>query len=77
MVKTRVHDLAAEFAVSAEQLMTMLKDMNIFARTHMSALEDAQVSAIRVRCEREKRKLALASAEPAPKKGRKKAVKPA
>ncbi|MEO8634901.1 MAG: translation initiation factor IF-2 [Gemmatimonadales bacterium] len=77
MVKTRVHDLAAEFAVSAEQLMTMLKDMNIFVRTHMSSLEDSQVSAIRVRWEREKRKLALASAEPAPKKGRKKAVKPA
>ncbi len=57
--------------------MTMLKDMNIFARTHMSPLEDSQVSAIRVRWEREKRKLAQASAEPAAKKGRKKAVKPA
>ncbi len=77
MVKTRVHDLAAEFGVSAEQLMSMLKDMNIFARSHMSPLEDGQVSAIRVRWEREKRKAAQAE-EPAPKKRVKKAAaKPA
>ena len=74
MVKTRVHDLAAEFGVSAEQLMNMLKDMNIFVRSHMSPLEDGQVSAVRVRWEREKRKAAQASEEPA-KKGRKKATK--
>ena len=43
MVKTRVHDLAAEFGVPAEQLMNMLKDMNIFVRSHMSPLEDGQV----------------------------------
>src|SRR4051794_12373008 len=50
----------------------MLKDMNIFVRSHMSALENDQVSAVRVRWEREKRK----SAEEAPaKKGRRKAVK--
>ncbi len=76
MVKTRVHDLAAEFAVSAEQLMGMLKDMNIFVRSHMSPLEDAQVSAIRVRWEREKRKAAQAAPE-APRKRAKKAAKPA
>ncbi len=34
----------------------MLKDMNIFVRSHMSALEGDQVSAVRVRWEREKRK---------------------
>ncbi len=77
MVKTRVHDLAAEFGTSAEQLMNVLKDMNIFVRSHMSPLEDAQVSAIRVRWEREKRKAAQAAEEPAAKKGRKKAAKPA
>jgi translation initiation factor IF-2 len=74
VVKTRVHDLAAEFGVSAEQLMNMLKDMNIFVRSHMSPLEDGQVSAVRVRWEREKRKAAHAADEPAPKKGRKKAA---
>ena len=72
MVKTRVHDLAAEFGVAPEQLLSMLKDMNIFVRSHLSALEGDQVSAIRVRWEREKRKSAD---EPAAKKGRRKAVK--
>ncbi len=77
MVKTRVHDLAAEFGIPAEQLMNMLRDMHIFVRSHMSPLEDAQVSAIRVRWEREKRKLAQATEAPAPKKRAKKAAKPA
>ncbi|HEX6615858.1 MAG TPA: translation initiation factor IF-2 N-terminal domain-containing protein, partial [Gemmatimonadales bacterium] len=72
MVKTRVHDLAAEFGVAPEQLLSMLKDMNIFVRSHMSALENDQVSAARVRWEREKRKHAE---EPAAKKGRRKAAK--
>ncbi len=76
MVKTRVHDLAAEFGVPAEQLLSMLRDMHIFVRSHMSPLEDAQVSAIRVRWEREKRKAAQAE-EPAPKKRAKKATKKA
>jgi translation initiation factor IF-2 len=79
VVKTRVHDLAAEFGVSAEHLMGLLKDMNIFVRSHMSPLEDGQVSAVRVRWEREKRKAALATEEPPPRKRAKKAkaVKPA
>src|SRR5436309_2842463 len=50
----------------------MLKEMNIFVRSHMSGLENDQVSAIRVRWEREKRKSAE---EPSAKKGRRKAVK--
>jgi len=56
----------------AEQLLAMLKDMNIVVRSHMSALENDQVSAVRVRYEREKRKHA---AEPEPKKTRRKVVK--
>jgi len=72
VVKTRVHDLAAEFGVAPEQLLNMLKDMNIFVRSHLSALENDQVSAIRVRWEREKRKSAE---EPTARKGRRKAVK--
>ena len=44
MGKTRVHELAAEFGISAEQLMGLLKEMNIFVRTHMSALEPDQVA---------------------------------
>ncbi|HEU4680854.1 MAG TPA: translation initiation factor IF-2 [Gemmatimonadales bacterium] len=72
MVKTRVHDLAAEFGVAPEQLLSMLKDMNIFVRSHLSALESDQVSAVRVRWEREKRRT---SEEPGAKKGRRKAAK--
>jgi translation initiation factor IF-2 len=72
VVKTRVHDLAAEFGVAPEQLLNMLKDMNIFVRSHMSALESDQVSAVRVRWEREKRRSAE---EPVAKKGRRKAAK--
>ncbi|MGH7630200.1 MAG: translation initiation factor IF-2 N-terminal domain-containing protein, partial [Gemmatimonadales bacterium] len=74
MVKTRVHDLAAEFGVAPEQLLQMLRDMNIFVRSHLSALETDQVSAVRVRWEREKRKHAD---EAQPKKTRRKAVKAA
>jgi translation initiation factor IF-2 len=72
VVKTRVHDLAAEFGVAPEQLLGMLKEMNIFVRSHLSALEHDQVSAVRVRWEREKRKSAD---EPGAKKGRRKAIK--
>jgi translation initiation factor IF-2 len=64
-----VHDLATEFAVPVEQLMGMLREMNIFVRSHLSALEPDQVSAVRVRWEREKRKAAEA---PAPKRSRRK-----
>ncbi|MGE5927780.1 MAG: translation initiation factor IF-2 [Gemmatimonadota bacterium] len=74
MVKTRVHDLAAEFGIPSEQLMGLLKDMDIFVRSHMSALENDQVAAVRVRWEREKRKSAE---DAAPKKGRRKAAKAA
>ena len=69
MVKSRVHDLATEFGVPVEQLMGTLREMNIFVRSHMSALEPDQVAAVRVRWEREKRK---AAEVPAPKKSRRK-----
>jgi len=71
VVKTRVHELAAEFGVSSEQLIQTLKEMNIFVRSHLSALETGQVSAVRVRWERDKRKSAE---EPKPKRGRRKVV---
>jgi translation initiation factor IF-2 len=68
-----VHDLASEFGVPSDQILGMLREMNIFVRSHLSALEPDQVSAVRVRWERDKRK----AAEPAaPKKGRRKAVAP-
>jgi translation initiation factor IF-2 len=57
-----VHDLAAEFGVPVEQLMGTLREMNVFVRSHMSALEPDQVAAVRVRWERDKRKAAEAPA---------------
>jgi translation initiation factor IF-2 len=74
VVKTRVHDLAAEFGIAPEQLLGLLKDMGIFVRSHLSPLEGDQVSAVRVRWEREKRKHAE---DGAPKRGRRKAAKAA
>jgi translation initiation factor IF-2 len=70
---TRVHDLAAEFGVSAEQLMGMLKEMDIFVRSHLSPLKPDQVALVRARWEREKRR--QREAPPAPK--RRRAVKSA
>ena len=64
MVKTKVQDLAQEFGVAPEQLLTLLRDMGTSVRSAASALDDSQVSAVRVRWEREKRRLA----EPAPAK---------
>ncbi|HEX9704581.1 MAG TPA: translation initiation factor IF-2 [Gemmatimonadales bacterium] len=57
MTTTRIHDLAVEFGVPSEQLIGMLKDMDIFVRSHLSALNDDQISLVRARWEREKRRL--------------------
>ena len=53
---TRIHDLAAEFGISAEQLIGMLKEIDIFVRSHLSPLKPEQVAMMRARWEREKRK---------------------
>ena len=73
MVKTKIQDLAEEFGISSDQLMTLLRDMGVSARSPAASLEDTQVSAVRVRWEREKRR--QAEAPPAKKAVRKKAVK--
>jgi translation initiation factor IF-2 len=59
-----VHDLAAEFGVSPEQLMGMLKEMDIFVRSHLSPLKPEQVALVRARWEREKRRQREAPAAP-------------
>src|SRR5256712_12644445 len=53
---TRIHDLAAEFGISSEQLIGMLKELDIFVRSHLSPLKPEQVALMRARWEREKRK---------------------
>src|SRR5438445_88788 len=61
---TRIHDLAAEFGISSEQLLGMLKEQDIFVRSHLSPLKPEQVALMRARWEREKRKLKDAPAPP-------------
>ena len=73
MGTTRIHDLAAEFGISAEQLMGMLKEMDVFVRSHLSPLKDEQVALVRARWERDKRK----AKEPAAPTKRRRAVKAA
>jgi len=61
---TRIHDLAAEFGISSEQLIGMLKEMDIFVRSHLSPLKPEQVALMRARWERDKRKQKEAPAAP-------------
>jgi len=62
MGKTRVHDLAVEFGISSEQLLSLLKEMDIFVRSHLSGLDGDQVAVVRARWEREKRRAAQPAA---------------
>jgi len=73
VANTRIHDLAAEFGISSEQLMGMLKELDIFVRSHLTPLKDEQVALMRARWEREKRK----QKEPATPPKRRRAVKAA
>jgi translation initiation factor IF-2 len=74
---TRIHDLAAEFGISSEQLMGMLKEMDIFVRSHLSPLKSEQVALMRARWEREKRKQKEAPAPPKRRRAAKAAPAPA
>ena len=67
MTTTRIHELAAEFGIPSEQLIGMLKEQDIFVRSHLTPLKPEQVALMRARWEREKRKLKDA---PAPAKRR-------
>jgi len=73
VANTRIHDLAAEFGISSEQLVGMLKELDIFVRSHLTPLKDEQVALMRARWEREKRK----QKEPAAPPKRRRAVKAA
>ena len=55
MIKLRVHDLAGEFGISSDELMAMLRSMDVPVRSHLSQLTDEQVARLRARWEREKR----------------------
>ncbi|OLC02260.1 MAG: hypothetical protein AUH46_06940 [Gemmatimonadetes bacterium 13_1_40CM_70_15] len=77
MATTRIHDLAAEFGISSEQLMGLLKEMNIFVRSHLTPLKDEQAALVRARWEREKRKQKEAPATPKRRRAVKVAAEPA
>ena len=77
MATTRIHDLAAEFGISSEQLMGMLKEMDIFVRSHLTPLKDEQVSLMRARWERDKRKQKAPAAAPKRRRAAAKAAEPA
>ena len=55
MSKLRVHDLAGEFGVPSDEVITLLRQMDVPVRSHLSPLSDDQVARIRARWEREKR----------------------
>src|SRR5436190_2141081 len=74
---TRIHDLAAEFGISSEQLMGMLKEMDIFVRSHLTPLKDEQVSLMRARWERDKRKQKQPATPPKRRRAAAQAAEPA
>jgi translation initiation factor IF-2 len=53
--KLRVHDMAGEFGITAEEVIALLRQMEVPVRSHLTLLTDDQVSRIRLRWEREKR----------------------
>ena len=63
MSKLRVNDMAGEFGISVDEVITLLRTMDVPVRSHVSPLTDDQVARIRARWEREKR--ARATAPPA------------
>ncbi len=65
MSKLRVHDMAGEFGITADEVITLLRQMDVPVRSHMSLLTDDQVARARVRWEREKR-IRAEQANPAP-----------
>jgi translation initiation factor IF-2 len=69
LTKLRVGELATEFGVPAEEVMALLRSMEIVARNPASPLTDEQVARARLRWEREKRhRSAPVEAAPAKKK---------
>ncbi|MBK8645873.1 MAG: translation initiation factor IF-2 [Gemmatimonadetes bacterium] len=55
MSKLRVHDMAGEFGIAADEVIGMLRSMDVPVRSHLTVLTDDQVARVRARWEREKR----------------------
>jgi len=66
LTKLRVSDLAAEFGISSDEVLSMLRSMDVVVRSHLTPLTDDQISRARTRWEREKRARAHKSPDAAP-----------
>ena len=55
MSKLRVNDMAGEFGISSDEVINLLRSMDVPVRNHLSPLSDEQVARVRARWEREKR----------------------
>jgi translation initiation factor IF-2 len=64
-VSKRVNDMASEFGISADEVMNLLRSMDVPVRSQTSPLSDEQVARVRARWEREKRARAEKPAPPA------------
>jgi len=62
--KLLVNDMAGEFGISVDEVINLLRQMDVPVRSHMTPLSDDQVARIRARWEREKRARATAPAAP-------------
>ncbi len=65
MTKLRVHDLAAEFGITSDEVIAMLRSLEVVVRSHLTQLTDDQVARARARWEREKRARAAKASGPA------------
>ena len=65
MSKLRVSDMASEFGIPADEVMSLLRQMDVPVRSHMTILTDDQVARVRARWEREKRARVERAAAPA------------
>jgi translation initiation factor IF-2 len=63
--KISVTDMAGEFGVTTDEVISMLRQMDVPVRGHSSQLTDDQVARARARWEREKRSRAVSKAGPA------------
>jgi len=64
--KLRVMDMAGEFEINVDEVIAMLRSMDVPVLSPQSGLTDDQVSRIRARWEREKRARQAKAAAPAP-----------
>ena len=77
MTKLRVHDLAAEFGIESDEVIAMLRALDVVVRSHLTQLADDQVARARARWEREKRARAKSAAPAGPARRRRTTAAPA